>query len=302
MSPFDPLAEQGALAVPSDLGTLVITGKDRLTWLNGLVTCDLARLEAPRGAYGLSTSKVGRILADVVVVAGETSLLVGVPRDRAAALRETFDAYLVMEDAEIADGSAEHAWIFLHGRSAAALSASAPGVRGIVDFTGLGGAAVVVPASKRDEAMSALVAAGATAGDDADWNALRIERAVARYGVDFDEKTYPQEASLERRAVSFQKGCYLGQEVVCRLEMRGHVHRKLVALTLDGDAPLASTEVTAAGEAIGQITSAATSPRLGRAVALAMVKHAHSGVGTHLAVGGRDAQVVEVPLVVRRDG
>ena len=75
---------------------------------------------------------------------------------------------------------------------------------------------------------------GGALGDDAAWEALRIERAIPRFGVEFDATTYPQEAALEKRAVSFAKGCYLGQEVVCMLEMRGHVKRKLVPLSRVG--------------------------------------------------------------------
>ena len=75
---------------------------------------------------------------------------------------------------------------------------------------------------------------GGVVGDAEGWEALRLERGVPRFGPDFDDKTYPQEASLEKAAVSFDKGCYLGQEVVCMLEMRGHVKRKLVSIVLDG--------------------------------------------------------------------
>ena len=102
-------------------------------------------------------------------------------------------------------------------------------------------------------------------GDPAGWNALRLECAVPQFGSDFGDTTYPQEANLEKIAVSFDKGCYLGQEVVCMLEMRGHVKRRLVAVVLDGSEPPSRGAVVSdeAGAVAGEVTSAAASPTLG---------------------------------------
>ena len=92
---------------------------------------------------------------------------------------------------------------------------------------------VVTPGSDAVGAIErAARAAGGGVGDAEGWDVVRVRAAVPRFGVDFDETTYPQEAALETRAVSFQKGCYLGQEIVCMLEMRGHVKRKLVSLAV----------------------------------------------------------------------
>jgi tRNA-modifying protein YgfZ len=303
---FDPSSPAGALAVPSSLGTLLITGGERQSWLNGLITCDLGPLRPGQGAYGLCVSKVGRITSDALVIVAEDRVLLGCPPDRAAPLTAALDPYLVMEDAEQRDASAEYAWVLLHGPESERLARAAQqrglGLAAPIDLSGLGGAALVTASGGQQAAMDFLLAEGATPGTDAMWEQLRLELGVARFGVDFDEKTYPQEASLERRAVSFQKGCYLGQEVVCRLEMRGHVHRKLVSLVLEGgehEVPAAGAEVTVAGagagagERIGAITSATFSPRLGRPVALALIKYASSAPGTELATGGRGARVVE---------
>jgi folate-binding protein YgfZ len=137
-------------------------------------------------------------------------------------------------------------------------------------------------------------------GDLVGWEALRLERGVARFGVDFDATTYPQEAGLEQNAVSFSKGCYLGQEVVCMLQMRGHVKRKLAALVLDGPTvpphgAHVSESAAGGGANVGQITSSAASPTLGKPVALAMLKHAFAHPGRILEVDGQVARVVERP-------
>jgi hypothetical protein len=282
------------------LSTLVVTGADRVSWLNGLVTCDLAPLGAPgRGAYGLATSKVGRVASDLIVISAPERLFVAPPRDRAAGLVETFERHLVMEDAEVAAAGERYAWLLLHGAGAAALGADVARAAGAaawapVDATGRGGAALVFEDEAAAGAREALRAAGVEPGDEPAWEVLRHEWGVPRFGVDYDEKAYPQEAGLERLAVSFQKGCYLGQEVVCRLEMRGHVHRKLVALALDaGEPPARGAEVRAPdGQPVGAVTSAVRSERLGTVVALAMVKYAHAEAAGELSVGGVSARVV----------
>ena len=301
-------ARTAALVVPSPWRTtLTVTGKDRLTWLNGLVTCDLAKRAPGDAVYGLFVAKNGRVLADVAVVVDETRVLLSVPASQAEALRAHLDHYLIMEDAEIArsaDESGTFGVYAVHGpraRDVLAAVRTAGGVGGELDRTGLGGAIVLAGKERERDVRAALervvAEVGGAFGDERAWDALRLERAVPRFGIDFDGATYPQEAGLEKTSVSFSKGCYLGQEVVCMLEMRGKVKRKLVALALDsGSVPPRGTTVTAVdGANAGEITSATASPTLGGTVALAMVKAAQIEPGTVLDVGGTRATVVALP-------
>src|SRR5262249_43973105 len=145
-----------------------------------------------------------------------------------------------MEDVEMAPATdGFETWMLDGARAHEVLGAAreAGALGATFDRTGLGGGIVLAPpppaASVRAAMEGAVRAASGVVGDAAGWEALRLERGVPAFGVDFDEKTYPQEASLEKTAVSFDKGCYLGQEVVCMLEMRGHVKRKLVSIVLD---------------------------------------------------------------------
>jgi folate-binding protein YgfZ len=295
-------AKAGALAVPhADLATLVVTGGDRVSWLNGLVTCDLAKRAAGTAVYGLAVARSGKVITDATVVFDDEGarVLVAVPAAVVDALRAHMDHYLVMEDAEMAPGSDAFVAWGIHGpRAGEALEAArrAGAAGGLLDRTGLGGAFVLAPKERAADVAAAL-AGVATVGNPAGWDALRLERAVPRFGVDFDAQTYPQEAALEKTAVSFDKGCYLGQEVVCMLQMRGKVKRKLAALVLDGaDAPAAGAAVTdEAGAAVGEVTSAAPSPTLGKAVALAMIKRAQAEPGKAVRVGGARGEVVERP-------
>lgn len=287
-----------------ELATIAVSGKDAVSWLNGLLTCDLVKRDEGEARYGLLVGRNGRVLADATVVVGPGRVLAAVPAAVVDALRAHLEHYLVMEDAEMAPRvDAFEPWM-LHGpRSkdvlAAAQEVGADG--GVVDRTGLGGALVLAPVERAVEVRAAIEAAvtraGGVLGDDAGWEALRLERGVPRFGVDFDDTTYPQEASLEKVAVSFEKGCYLGQEVVCMLQMRGHVKRRLVPVVMDGIASLSrGAPVTdESGVAVGEITSVVSSPTLGRLVGLAMVKRAQAQPGKHVVVGGAKAEIVERP-------
>jgi folate-binding protein YgfZ len=298
-------AHSRALALNErDRVTLVVTGKDRISWLNGLFTCDLVKRAADAAVYGLAVARSGKVLCDATVIVDEAGerVLVSVPRGVVDALRTHLDHYLVMEDAEMSpELDAFEAWS-LHGpRSADALAAAraAGAVGGVVDRTGLGGAFALAPVAVAGAVRAALESA-ATVGDEEGGEALRLERAIPRFGADFDERTYPQEAGLEKVAVSFDKGCYLGQEVVCMLEMRGHVKRKLAALVVDEPAETALPERGARvsddqGGDVGEVTSAGRSPTLGKTVALAMLKRAAGEPGRELRIGSAHARVVERP-------
>jgi folate-binding protein YgfZ len=290
-------ARSGALAVAApELATLVVTGADRVTWLNGLVTCELAKRPTGDAVYGLHVEKKGRIVSDLYVVFDAEQVVVALPSNMAETVRTSLDHYLVMEDAELAVGNFD-VW-FVHGpRSSDVLAAirAAGGVGGMLDRTGLGGAVVLSSPEARDAVRAALDGT-ATIGDASGWEALRLERGVPAFGVDFDGASYAQEAGLEKTAVSFSKGCYLGQEVVCMLEMRGHVKKKLASIVLDGAPPARGSDVAdASGAKVGDVTSSIESPLLGRSVALAMVKRASAEAGTSLTIDGRAATVVERP-------
>ncbi len=294
------------LVVPApDRSGILVTGKDRTSWLNGLVTCELAKLEAGQGAYGLLVEKKGRIQTDLFIVpesvaAGspdspDGALALAVPATIREALLVTLDHYLIMEDAALAPS--DMAFVFAHGPRASELRGLAP-FAGTIDLLGHGGILLGAPLAEKD-ALDARIAAAVTGlggviADEPTWEAVRIEHGLPRFGVEVDATLYPQEAALEKLAVSFAKGCYLGQEVVYMLENRGHVRRKLVALDLAAGSalPLAGAPVTTpAGESIGEIKSSAFGAASGKPAAIAMVKWAHAKAGTELRVAEQPAHV-----------
>jgi len=204
-----------------------------------------------------------------------------------------------MEDADLADDSESLAWLSLHGPRAAELAARiasrAAAAYGAIDVTGLGGAALVVQRSDEDAVRRLAAAEGAVPASDEDWVRLRVERLVPAYGVDMDEQRSPHDVSLERRVVSWSKGCYLGQEAVCMQDMRGKVKRRLAVLRLSGGAvPAPGSKVFDKGSIeVGETRSAANSAVFGSAVALAFLTATSAVPGTEVVVGGQHAEVVE---------
>jgi folate-binding protein YgfZ len=267
----------GVFALARD--TLIVRGPDRKTWLDGLLTCAVTSVAVGAAAYGLLLTKQGKIVTDAFLVDSGVELLLGVAPGRGAAVRELLDRYLVMEDAELEDPAAPLSWRI----AAAAAGASAVSVVASGALT-LGG----LPAE--------LAVTHETSAELADAAELLAERALGVFGVDFGERDNPHEASLDRIAVSWTKGCYLGQEVVCMQDMRGKVKRRLVAL--DGSSALlgaasgasASPDVLAAdGSVAGQVSSVHRAP--GGARLLASISTSALEAHSELRVRGEPVRV-----------
>lgn len=262
--------------------TLVARGPDRKAWLDGLLTCAVAEVGPGTARYGLLLTKQGKIVSDVFLADSGAELFLGVAPGRGPAVHALLDRYLVMEDAELAVPEAPPAWLLWLGADApAALASGALGLRNL-------SATLLVLQSVPGGAQPAAGLA-----------ALLAQQGFGAFGVDFAERDNPHEASLDRVAVSWTKGCYLGQEVVCMQDMRGKVKRRLVALA--GDAGLLTAAsggalpsvVGSAGEAVGQVTS--VHPAADGACLLASVASAALESPGQLSVLGRPVRVVASP-------
>lgn len=269
---------------------IAVTGEDRFTWLNGVLTCDLEPAiddegSTPRAFYGCALNVKGRVLGDVIVVAARGKLGAWVPRKASSPILELWKKYVIMEDCELALDEGR-ALVVVQGKAAQAPDADA----GSLDLYGLGGGFVCdVDRSQAQSMVDRCVAAGSTPIDDGVAMKMKIEHARASWGFDLDEHAYVQEGGLEERAVSFNKGCYLGQEVVCMLQMRGKVHRRLVQLAVEGKADV-GVEVKLGGEVVGTVTSVAPHDD-GTATALAMLKSIATP-GVEVDVGGAKGRVI----------
>jgi folate-binding protein YgfZ len=298
----------------SSQGTIALTGSDRASFLHALLTNDIAGLAAGKGVYAAYLTPQGRMISDMRVIETGSRMLLNVAGDVAAALAERFDKLIFSEDVQVRDASGELATIGMHGPSAAAMIKRATGVfvadlanqydnitsstLTIVRDDGLGlpGYDVYVPRPDADVIRAKLIDAGAVPASNETGETLRIEAARPRFGIDMTTDTIPLEAGLEDRAISFTKGCYVGQEVIIRVMHRGHgrVARRLVSIVLsNGVVPARGDKIHIADRVVGEITSATASPKLAAPLALGYVQRDHAAPGTALTVNGSQARVYQ---------
>lgn len=270
--------------------TVRIDGPDRATWLNGVVTCDVAAAKGDVAQYGLALSRPGKIQSDLICVQGDGTLFVATSVSSHATLFESWQRMLVMEDADLTDAGTDIDWYLVVGPNSGALEFGSAVATGTLDLLGLGGRVVGLP---RNHAMNPT---DRILSED-DWLQLRLERLWPEYPTDYDDTDRPHEANLDQRAVSWTKGCYLGQEVVCMQQMRGKVKRRASVFRADAlfaSAPERDTAILDAdGKAVGRVTSAANSQRAGAGLVMAQVEVASEDALLTLATGPKLSRVVE---------
>jgi len=291
-------------APKSARGRLRFTGRDRVSFLQALLTNEIAALEPNAGTYALYLTPQGRIIADLHVFVRPDSVLADVPVEISADLASTFDRLIFSEDVHAADASAGIAQLSVMGaNAAAALSASLgldeASVRSLplwsqldipggfvarTDDADAGSWDVLIAAASAGDLLAALGRTGAAEISEDVVETLRIEAARPRMGVDMTVETIPLEAGLLDRAISQTKGCYVGQEVIIRILHRGagRVARRLVQIQFDAglaEVPPAGAVLSAGDAATGHITSACWSPKFGRPVALGYVHRDHAEAG-----------------------
>jgi len=294
------LVESAGVRALDELTLLDVSGDDTRSWLNGQLTNDVRHTKAGDAVYALAVSVKGKILADVWAFdRGDDRFWLAVPTASVAALLESFDGQIIMEDVEVEADATQHIVALAGPRADEVVTRVVDGGGGVFPTNRLGpGGRDVVVASDDEATLLALVAAaeevGGGAVDEAAWELARVRRGVPRYGLDFDARNYPQEAGLKARAVSFEKGCYLGQEVVCMLESRGKLSKRLVVLSVAGDTPpdVDANIVAEDGTEIGRVTSSVVDGD--STLAFGYVKAAFAEGGRMLAIDDRRAEVTAV--------
>ncbi len=307
-------------------GAISLFGRDRQTFLQGQVTNDIARLMPGQGAHACLLNNTGHLLADLRIYAFADHLLIETDPERAGVVAETLDRYLVREKVMIEDSSRQWTILTAQGQGALAtvvqvvmsqtpLAFGAPfshmsghAVLGDVEAfvvlrshtSGAPGYDLWLPSDLAPEALDILKALpGATELDDETYDLLRIEAGTPKWGAELDESVIPLEAGMED-AISYTKGCYMGQEIIARIHSRGHTNRSLRGLKLSrpasaGDALLAQ-DGPRGGQEVGRITSSAVSPDLGP-IALGYVRNEYISSGVSLTVGNATATVTDLPFV-----
>jgi folate-binding protein YgfZ len=326
---YDAVREAVGLVDGSFRGLIEVTGGDRLRWLNGQVTNDVKDLKAGEGKLAALLNVKGHILADLAVYGLPNSVWVDVQRDRTQLVRDTFDRYIIADDVVAENASDLYAHLMLVGQEARALLSEVvgPSVADLAPWhhqeawigslrlrimascwLAMSGYDVMVPVDEGGRAWEALMYLGQSRGllpvGMAALNLLRVEAGWPWYGVEFDDSNLLME-SLTRDHVSFTKGCYIGQEVVIRVEHQGHVNRKLCGLRVSGEEiPPRGASILTADRKVGTVTSAVRSPVLGQVIALAYVRRELWDPGTKLRIASGDrffeAEVASLPFISQR--
>ncbi len=263
----------GGVVRRADRGVLAVAGADRAAWLQGLLTNDIGSLKEGESRYAAYLTPQGRMISDMNVIERGGRILLDVPAPLAASLRDRLDGLIFSEDVQVTDESAT-LWVW-----------------------------TVIGKDRLDDVIGETLPPELTALTPVEFDTfevIRIERGVPRFLADMDEETIPLEAGIEDRAISFTKGCYVGQEVIVRVTTRGggRVAKKLVRWVADASAeivPLRDAKIVLVrSRTIGRVTSAAFSPTINRVVGLGYVHRDFIAAGTEITVVWNDARVKAV--------
>jgi len=291
-------------------GGIDVTGSERIRWLDGMVTQDVAALAVGAVAPCLALTHQGRIVADAWLWMFEDRVHLDCERAAAGPLCDHLERLVIADDVALTDTSAGSARFSLEGEGAwdAVVAAlGAPPDAALVRVPFAGGSAVLaphglvsaagvqlrVPAASADALEGTLLAAPGVAPENAEaFEQRRVAAGVPWYGRELDQTVLPAEARLER-AISTTKGCYAGQEVVARMRSRGRVSSLLVSLAFEDDAvPPPGSALSVEGKKVGEVTSALRHPRHG-AIGLGYVKASRAIPGTRVRVDGTHATLSE---------
>jgi folate-binding protein YgfZ len=317
----------------SSRSRLCLLGADRARYLHGQVTNDIKKLTPGAGTYAAVTTARGKMESDLNIFCLADELLLDFEPGLTEKITHRLEKFIVADDVQIVDAALHYGlWSVQGPRAAEVLRASgcfggeaplparpfdsvkisdpALGDLYLANLPRLGTAGfdLYVPnASLAAVGGQLIAAAGKTGGRACGWTAsetARIEAGLPRFGADMDETNLPLECGLESRAVSYSKGCYIGQEVLNRIHSVGHVTRGLHGLRLADDLPAlpaAGDKLFKAGREVGYVTSAIRSPSLNANLALGYVRREACQIGNELtlrtAAGESPAKIVELPFV-----
>jgi tRNA-modifying protein YgfZ len=286
-----------------DWSTVRVAGADRASFLHNMCTNDVKRLAVGEGCEAFFTDVKGKTLAHGFLLAGNDAIEIMMVPGTAAGLIAQLDRYVIREAVTLSDESQQRTWTLLFGKHAEDVVAQVVGsstpdlavawahreveIGGMAvevvrcELPWMGGFLIGCTANGAAAVEERIVVAGAVSGGEELWQTMRVESNWPLWGVDFDATNLPQEISRDAQAVSFRKGCYLGQETVARIDALGHVNKQLAQIFFEGNAvPPADSELFQGEQPVGRVTSSCWSPRFGKPAAIAMVKRGANGPGT----------------------
>jgi folate-binding protein YgfZ len=290
---YRQLREECGLVERAGRGLLIVSGTEAAEYLQGQLTNDVEAIEPGAWVYAALLDRKGHMQADMRVLRpGEGSeLWLDLEPAGFEAARRHLQMYKIGREVEVTDASDEYVLLSLIGPRAIEIARA---VEGATLRTG-GGVDLIVPVAERDRVHAALTAAGAVEVSPEAAEILRIEAGAPRFGAEMGTETMPAEAGIVEQAVSFTKGCYIGQETVARLHYKGKPNRHLRGLRLS--APAQGGEAVRLGEKeVGRVGSAAVSPAFGPIGLAILRREAEPGATVAVGEDGVTAEVVALPF------
>lgn len=299
MTDYESVREGGAglIDLSESRGRIRVTGSEAVMFLNGLITNDMKTLAENVWMPAIFPTVQGRLLAAVRILRRDPWFLIDTEAESHEAVLKTISKFTLAGDFRVSDVSSETALLTVQGKRASEVvrslgDADFPMIR--ATHTGEVGFDLLTDAGS--SVKEKLLAAGAQLVSDETFEVLRIEAGIPRHGRDMDETNVVLETNLDD-AISYTKGCYLGQEIIVRIKHRGHVAKKLTGLKFDNPIEAGATVQAQDGKEIGRITSVAYSPKLASTIALGYVRYEYLAPGTAVKAGDVNGTVAELPFV-----
>ena len=291
-SDYELVTESAGLVDRSDRAKFTVRGSEAADFLQGQVSNDVEALEPGRGCYATVLSHKGKLRTDLRILRGDDSFWLDTEAIGHAVLEHMLRTYSLGRNVQFEDVTEARTLLSLVGPTSRERLDAAPPAEEHAFVTGEHGTYVATQLG-----VDVIAPVGTTLDlepvSEEAAECLRIEAGRPRLGYDMDADTIPQEAGINERAVSFTKGCYVGQETVARLHYKGKPNRHLRGLRLSQPAQR-GTEIVLGERVVGRLGSTCVSPRLGP-IALALVRR-EAEPGSTVQVGGAPAEVVDVPF------
>lgn len=317
LASYQALTAGCGLADLSSRSRVELAGADRVQFLHSFCTADIKRLAVGEGGEAFLTNHQGKTVGHVYVRIAADAIVLDTAASEAAKIIQHLDRFVISDRVEFRDLTLTSGELLVAGNEAPRLLAEMGGgglpeklwqhanlsiagksvVVQKVDYAGENSFFLTTTAEDRSAVQKSLTIAGAVACDAAAVDSARIEAGVPLFGSDITDENLPQEIGRDKQAVSFTKGCYLGQETVARIDALGHVNRLLARVQFSSaELPSPGLELSAAGKLVGKVTSATWSPRLGHPLAFALLRRASTAIGTKLDSPLGVAEVISLPL------
>ena len=293
MTDYEAVREGGAglIDLSALRGRIRVSGSEATMFLNGLITNDIKTATENSWLPAVFPTVQGRLIGAVRILRSDSGFLIDTESASHEAILKTISRFTMAGDFQVSDVSNEIALLSVQGKRAGEVIKSVDGVVIRATHTGEDGYDVLTA----DPLTEKLVVAGAQIVSPETFEILRIEAGIARHGKDMDETNVVPETNLDD-AVSYTKGCYLGQEIIVRIKHRGHVAKKLTGITFEGDVQ-DSVITSEDGKEIGRVTSSTYSPKLSSHIALGYVRYEYLAAGTKVKAGAISGTVTELPFV-----